>query len=128
MNEFHRTILSLFVNIYNTDPGRFTGYYEIANLITAYYQQSNTAITMDDIYLGVKHLIDLGFLEVLETGDGLSYRLSLTGNIFWDYNETAANDIDGDVKRIKRVANFALLISVISIVLVLLERFPVGGF
>ena len=128
MNEFHRTILSLFVNIYNTDPGRFTGYYEIVNLITAYYQQSNTAITMDDIYQGVKHLIDLGFLEVLETGDGLSYRLSLTGNIFWDYNETAANDIDGDVKRIKRVANFALLISVISIVLVLLERFPVGGF
>ena len=119
MNEFHRYVLSIFVNIYNTDAEKFTSYYEILGLITAYYQQTNTPITTDDIYRAVKYLIDIGFLEV---ADASSYRLSLTGKMYWDYNLTESNNLSSEIKRVKGIANIALLISLFSLAVLLFER------
>lgn len=118
MNEFHRYILSVFVNIYNTDTEKFTSYYEFLGLVTTYYQQTNTPLTPEDVHGAVKYLIDIGFLDVIDT----SYRLSLTGKMYWDYNLTDSTNLSGELKRVKGTANIALLVSLVSLALLFLER------
>jgi len=48
VNEFYRYVLSIFVNLNTTNPGEYTGYYEILELITTYYQQYDMSISTDD--------------------------------------------------------------------------------
>ena len=117
MNEFHRYVLSIFVNIYNTDSEKFTDYYHILGLLTEYYQQANTPITPEDIHGAVKYLIEIGFLEVSET----SYRLSQTGKMYWDYNLTDSTNVSSELNLVKRRANIALAVSLVGLAWVLFE-------
>ena len=110
MNDFHRYLLSTFVDFHNLDPERFIDYYELLAMLKERYQEANLAITDQEICDGITYLIGIGFLEVYET----SYRLSPTGKVYWEYNLSETSNLTGEINKAKSRANLALLLALVS--------------
>lgn len=118
MDDFQRYILSIFVDLQESDPGEFTRYYKAVELIQANFRKAKLSITTDQIDEAINMLIDDGYLE----GMGTSYRLSAMGKVYWE-NHSLLEEVErltAEVKKARQMATLALIASLISIVAVML--------
>jgi hypothetical protein len=118
MDEFQRYILSIFVDLQESNPGEFTRYYKAVDLIQTNFRKAKLSITTDQIDEAINMLIDDGYLE----GMGTSYRLSAMGKVYWENHSLLeeVNRLTAEVKKARQMATLALIASLISIAAVLL--------
>jgi len=118
MDEFQRYILSIFVDLQESNPGEFIRYYKAVEKLQTNFRQAKLSITTDQIDEAINMLIDDGFLE----GMGTSYRLSAMGKIYWENHSLLdeVNKLTAEVKKARQMATFALIASLVSIAVVLL--------
>ena len=118
MDEFQSYILSIFVELQESNPGEFTRYYKAVELIQTNFRKAKLSITTDQIDEAINMLIDDGYLE----GMGTSYRLSAMGKVYWE-NHSLLEDVNrltAEVKKARQMATLALIASLISIAALLL--------
>ncbi len=121
MDEFQSYILSIFVDLQESNPGEFIRYYKAVELIQKNFREAKLSITTDQIDEALNMLIDDGFLEVM----GTSYRLSAMGKVYWE-NQSLQEEVDTlttEVKKARQMATLALIVSAISIAAVVLFQF-----
>jgi hypothetical protein len=118
MDDFQRYILSIFVDLQESNPGEFTRYYKAVELIQTNFRKAKLSITTDQIDEAINMLIDDGYLE----GMGTSYRLSAMGKVYWENHSLLeeVNRLTTEVKKARQMATLALMVSLVSIAAVLL--------
>ncbi len=118
MDEFQDYILSIFVDLQESNPGEFIRYYKAVELIQKNFREAKLSITTDQIDEALNMLIDDGFLEVM----GTSYRLSAMGKVYWDNQSLQAevNKLTTEVNKARQMAMLALAASAFSIIAVIL--------
>ena len=118
MNDFQRYILSIFVDLQESNAGEFIRYYKAVEMIQTNFRKAKLSITTEQIDEAINMLIDDGYLE----GMGTSYRLSAMGKVYWENHSLLdeVNELKAEVKKARQLATLALIVSAVSIVAVVL--------